>query len=69
MLGQPFKALLDGVVGASAVGMVRGVKLMDRRRTADFSGAVMRKVGPLFKESYEPGEMQPERNFNLLSPN
>src|SRR6516162_5360763 len=50
MLEQPFKALLDGVVGASAVGLVRGVKLMDRRRTADFSGAVMRKVGPLFKE-------------------
>ena len=50
MLGQPFKTLFDGVVGASAVGMVRGVKLMDRRRTADFSAAVMRKVGPLFKE-------------------
>ena len=50
MLGEPFKALLDGAVGASAVGLVRAVKLMDRRRTADFAGALMRKTGPLFKE-------------------
>ena len=50
MLGKPFKALLDRVIGASAVRMVRGVKLMDRRRTADFAGALMRKTGPLFKE-------------------
>src|SRR5436190_20439 len=50
MLGEPFKALLDGAVGASAVGLVRAVKLMDRRRTADFAGALVRKTGPLFKE-------------------
>jgi KDO2-lipid IV(A) lauroyltransferase len=50
MLGEPFKALLDGAVGASAVGLVRAVKLMDRRSTADFAGALVRKTGPLFKE-------------------
>jgi Kdo2-lipid IVA lauroyltransferase/acyltransferase len=44
------KALVDGSAGAAAVGLVRTIKRLDRRRTADFAGALMRKVGPLFKE-------------------
>ena len=50
MFEQRFKAVLNGAVGGSAVGLVRAVKFADRRRAADFTGALMRKVGPLFKE-------------------
>ncbi len=50
MLERHFKALLDAVVGGCAVGMVRAVKRVDRRRAADFAGALMRQAGPLFKE-------------------
>jgi len=45
-----FKLLLDAIVGALAVGLLRPIKLMDRKRTANFAGAFMRKVGPLFPE-------------------
>ena len=44
------KLLVDGTVGASAIALVRAVKLMDRRHAANFAGALLRKVGPLFKE-------------------
>jgi Kdo2-lipid IVA lauroyltransferase/acyltransferase len=44
------KVLHDAVVGVLAVGTLRTIKRMDRRRTADFVGWLMRKVGPLFKE-------------------
>jgi KDO2-lipid IV(A) lauroyltransferase len=45
-----FKTLLDATTGALSVGLIRAVKQLDRKRTADFAGAVARSVGPLFKE-------------------
>ncbi len=50
MAERRLKALLDAAVGASAVGLLSAVKRFDRRRTAAFAGAAMRKIGPLFKE-------------------
>ncbi len=44
------KLLLDASIGALAVGLLRGIKRMDRKRTANFAGALLRKVGPLLKE-------------------
>lgn len=50
MRGRRFKALLDAFIGALAVGLLRAIKRMDRKRTADFAGWLMRKIGPLFRE-------------------
>lgn len=50
MAERRVKALLDATVGALAVGMLRAISRLDRKRTANFAGALMRKVGPLFKE-------------------
>jgi Kdo2-lipid IVA lauroyltransferase/acyltransferase len=50
MAGRHFKALLDATVGSLTVGLIGAIKRMDRRRTANFAGALMRKAGPLFKE-------------------
>ena len=50
MLARRLKILLDAAIGSIAVGLLRAVKLTDRRRAANFSGAVMRKIGPLFPE-------------------
>jgi KDO2-lipid IV(A) lauroyltransferase len=50
MAERRLKALLDAAVGASAVGLLGAVKRFDRKRTADFAGAAMRKIGSLFKE-------------------
>jgi Kdo2-lipid IVA lauroyltransferase/acyltransferase len=50
MRSRRFKALLDALIGALAVGLLRAIKRMDRKRTADFAGWLMRKVGPLFRE-------------------
>jgi Kdo2-lipid IVA lauroyltransferase/acyltransferase len=44
------KPLLDPALGALAVALLRAVHWMDRRRSANFAGAFMRKVGPLLKE-------------------
>jgi KDO2-lipid IV(A) lauroyltransferase len=44
------KALLDAVAGSLAVGLLSAVKHTNRRRMANFAGALMRRVGPLFKE-------------------
>ncbi len=44
------KPVLDPALGALAVWLLRAVHWMDRRRSANFAGAFMRKVGPLFKE-------------------
>jgi KDO2-lipid IV(A) lauroyltransferase len=44
------KLLLDAVIGGLAVGLLRAIRVMDRKRTANFAGALMRKVGPLFPE-------------------
>lgn len=50
MAQRRLKPLLDATVGALAVGLIGAVHWLDRRRAANFAGAVMRKVGPLFKE-------------------
>jgi Kdo2-lipid IVA lauroyltransferase/acyltransferase len=50
MAERRLKALLDAAVGAGAVGLLGAVKRFDRKRTADFAGVAMRKIGPLFKE-------------------
>jgi KDO2-lipid IV(A) lauroyltransferase len=44
------KRLLDAVIGASAVGVMGAFKRMDRRRSANFVAALMRKAGPRLKE-------------------
>jgi KDO2-lipid IV(A) lauroyltransferase len=50
MLGRRAKTLFDAGVGAIAVGLLRAVKLVDRRRAADFAGALLRRAGPLLPE-------------------
>jgi len=44
------KPVLDPVLGALAVALLRTAHWMDRRRSANFAGAFMRKAGPLLKE-------------------
>jgi Kdo2-lipid IVA lauroyltransferase/acyltransferase len=41
---------LDSVVGALVAGLLGAIKRLDRRRTADFIGALMRRIGPLLPE-------------------
>jgi Kdo2-lipid IVA lauroyltransferase/acyltransferase len=50
MTGRRSKKLLDAAIGTIAVGLLRVVKHTDRRRAANFAGAVMRKMGPLLPE-------------------
>jgi Kdo2-lipid IVA lauroyltransferase/acyltransferase len=50
MIGRRAKILLDAGIGAIAVGLLRAVKLTGRRRTANFAGAAMRRLGPLLPE-------------------
>jgi KDO2-lipid IV(A) lauroyltransferase len=45
------KRLLDSVSGALTVGLLGAIKHTDRKRMANFAGALMRKIGPLFKEN------------------
>jgi Kdo2-lipid IVA lauroyltransferase/acyltransferase len=45
-----FKPLLDSAVGALTTGLLGAIKHTDRRRMANAAGALMRKIGPLFKE-------------------
>jgi KDO2-lipid IV(A) lauroyltransferase len=47
---EPRSKLLDATVGALAAGVLGAVKHMDRKRTANFAGALMRRLGPLFPE-------------------
>ena len=44
------KILFEKWIGASAVAFLQAIKLTDRRRSADFAAAVMRKIGPLRPE-------------------
>jgi KDO2-lipid IV(A) lauroyltransferase len=46
---RSFKAVLDATAGSLTVGLLSAIKHTDRRRMADFAGAFMRKLGPLFK--------------------
>jgi Kdo2-lipid IVA lauroyltransferase/acyltransferase len=50
MFWQRFKPVLDAVVGTLAVALINAVHWLDRKRTANFAGALMRKLGPFFKE-------------------
>jgi KDO2-lipid IV(A) lauroyltransferase len=50
MKGRRFKPLLDKVTGSLTVGLLSAIKHTDRRRMANFAGALMRRIGPLFKE-------------------
>jgi KDO2-lipid IV(A) lauroyltransferase len=50
MSGRRFKPWLDAMAGAVTVGLLRAIKHTDRKRMANFAGALMRKIGPLFKE-------------------
>ncbi len=50
MAERPFKNLADLTIGALTVGLLGAIKHTDRRRMANAAGALMRKIGPLFKE-------------------
>ncbi len=50
MVRRRAKKLLDTAIGSIAVGLLRAVKLTDRRRAANFAGGVLRRVGPLLPE-------------------
>jgi len=50
MTGTRFKPLLDATLGSLTTGLLGAIKHTDRRRMANFAGAFMRKIGPLFKE-------------------
>jgi len=41
---------LDSIVGALVAGLLSAIKRLDRRRSADFAGALMRRIGPLLPE-------------------
>jgi KDO2-lipid IV(A) lauroyltransferase len=45
-----FKKLLDYAAGALTVGLLSAIKHTDRKRMANFAGALMRRIGPLLKE-------------------
>jgi len=45
-----FKKLLDSASGALTVALLGAIKHTDRKRMANFAGALLRKAGPLFKE-------------------
>jgi KDO2-lipid IV(A) lauroyltransferase len=45
-----FKKLLDSASGALTVALLGALKHTDRKRMANFAGALLRKTGPLFKE-------------------
>jgi len=50
MIKRRFKALSDAAIGGGAVGLIRAFGWTDRRHTADFAGALMRRIGPLLRE-------------------
>src|ERR1700722_13320719 len=50
MKSRRFKPLLDKLTGSLTVGLLGAIKHTDRKRMANFAGALMRKIGPLFKE-------------------
>lgn len=42
--------LLDSIIGALVAGLLSAIKRLNRRRTANFIGALMRRIGPLLPE-------------------
>lgn len=49
-MGKPRIKTLDAAIGALAAGTLSALRHMDRRRTANFAGALMRRIGPLLPE-------------------
>jgi Kdo2-lipid IVA lauroyltransferase/acyltransferase len=47
---QGLKTSADAALGALAVGTLRTIRAIDRKRMADFAGSVMRTLGPRLKE-------------------
>ena len=47
---EPHSKIADATLGAITAGLLSAVKRMDRRRSANFAGAFMRKIGPLLPE-------------------
>jgi KDO2-lipid IV(A) lauroyltransferase len=47
---QGLKTSADAALGALAVGMLRTIRTINRKRMADFAGSVMRTLGPRLKE-------------------
>jgi KDO2-lipid IV(A) lauroyltransferase len=45
-----FTLFLDSIIGTVAAGVLAAVKRLDRKRTANFAGALLRRVGPLLPE-------------------
>jgi KDO2-lipid IV(A) lauroyltransferase len=50
MLRRRFKSVFDAIIGVLAIATINAIHWFDRKRTANFSGALTRKVGPMFKE-------------------
>lgn len=50
MIARRAKILLDAGIGAAAVGLLRAVKLTDRRRAANLAGGALRRIGLLLPE-------------------
>ncbi len=47
---EPRSSVLDATIGTLAAGLLSAIKRLDRKRTANFAGALMRKAGPLWPE-------------------
>jgi Kdo2-lipid IVA lauroyltransferase/acyltransferase len=47
---EPHSRIGDATLGAITAGLLSAVKRMNRRRSANFAGAFMRKIGPLLPE-------------------
>src|SRR6516165_3384230 len=47
---RPLKAAADTLLGALAIGALRAVRAVDRRRMSDFAASFMRAVGPRLRE-------------------
>jgi Kdo2-lipid IVA lauroyltransferase/acyltransferase len=47
---QGLKTSADAALGALAVGMLRTIRAINRKRMADFAGSAMRALGPRLKE-------------------
>jgi len=50
MVQRRLMTLLDAPIGVATAGLLRLMKCADRRRSADFAGALFRRFGPLLKE-------------------
>ena len=50
-MAKPRSKLIDGSIGTITIGLLSAIKRMDRKRTANFAGALMRTIGPLLPEN------------------